>query len=1292
MLVVNIKYFKKCILVLFLCLSTSAIGQSTITIEVSWGSWSSENRVTLYDPDVNQIGTSICNPADCFTGASNTTYNNLGSPATLTGIPDGAGYSLFLQDTFGDGWNGTSYVRVYDDGVLILDTDLNGGNSSTVYFSIGADYNTRPYEEREARNVTGNFIMRGNTNVECVSGCPVTPVTNNGVTMGYIDVDSDTGTDNSSSSTITIPPGATVAWAGLYWGGAYKSRFGGITNPTGLAIDQVKLKQPGAASYTTVNASVRNVEATRFGGWNSFMAHADVTGIVQAAGSGEYVVANIALVTGSGFTGPFGGWTMVIVYEDPTEKSRNIAVWDGFQFFGFGDNDSFTINGLLTPSSGSFDTATGYFAFDGEADLTGDFLSINGTALSNALNPADNTLNGTISEYGIDVGGRNPVETYNWGIDIDVFDVTGLVPNSATDMDVVLGSSSEGVWGGVFVTSNEIAFPAVSSKTFSPSTIYEDGESMVTLTVNNPSNGVSLTNFVLTDNLPAGMTLAPVPNANSICGGTITAVPGSNSFVVTGANIPAGATCSFTFSVVVNADGSYTNTLSASDVSNDQNIPLSGDTSGILTVLPFIDSDLDGIGDHVDLDDDNDGIEDYIECGFEAYPTAGPISTATFSITGSAGGPVTLNNITFDGETYAEFIYPDSYDSNFETLSIGSNDATSLQHGTELLEYTTSPDWNAEILPLFQSPDMNWIQNLVNTFGGTSTYWELGYNTPIFVNGENFVVVTERNLNNSFRIEAFDLNGNALAGQLTINTADYINTGVVIDRLGGGTEGLGIALIPLSAIAPMGSNVAKIRLYDNHGSNDAGDGKLFVFGKDANSFIACTTDTDGDGDYDYRDADSDGDGCNDVIEAGFTDPDDDGIYGTGIPTVDAYGLVVGASYGTPNTHFQNAGVNACTDTDNDGTPDIADLDDDNDGILDTDEGCFFESFDYSITGGNTASFSLNNNSNGFVFDITRIDNSFNLSVNGTQLTSAEINFYSVLRNVEFVDGTYYGDGGINQVWQITWTTPANPETPLIRIIVDANGKLKMFGSKTLNGPLEPMVFTNGLTLNTVSWSPTNNFILGQAVSGSTFMQGSISSLVQECSVNTDGDGLTDELDLDSDGDGCLDTLEAGFTDPDNDGILGTSPVSVDADGLVIGQGGYSTPADADGNAVYDFQEVGTGPTANTQPTDQTVLVGNQATFTSAWNDVGTFQWQESTNGGTTFTDIVDDGVRYVGAGTANLAVMNVSLSDNGYQYRLFASNPAYVCASPVPTNTAILYVRTSSVITNRRITYRVKKN
>ncbi len=488
-------------------------------------------------------------------------------------------------------------ISIIDDGLVEIDEIFNIGftNVSDPLVDISAQNtvtitnddleNPRPYEERFKINLRGNFEMIGNTNLICTANCAAPTTNNPPVFMDYASIDATTV--NSSSATLNLPIGVAVVWAGLYWGGSNASNLAGINQPDPTLIPtQIRLREPGTGIYTTVNAAVTNFETSNIGAsWNVFMSFADITSTVQNAGAGVYTVADIALTTGSAFTGPFGGWTMVIVYEDPSDITRSVSIWDGFDFFGFGANDAFTVTGLLTPSLGSFDTKAGYFGMDGEANQVGDFVDINGTALTNVLNPADNTLNSTISSLGVDVGGRNPNQVFNWGLDIDTFDATGLVPNSATDIDVGLGSANEGIWGGVFALSTEVAFPTVASKNFTPATVGYNEISTVSITLENPSTGVNLTNLSLSDDLPFGMIIAPTPNTSSSCGGTISAIPGDDSFSVSGLNLDVGDSCTFTFDVLGNELGSHDNIITSDNITNDQGVPLSATAVGTLNVI-----------------------------------------------------------------------------------------------------------------------------------------------------------------------------------------------------------------------------------------------------------------------------------------------------------------------------------------------------------------------------------------------------------------------------------------------------------------------------------------------------------------------------------------------------------------------------------------------------------------------------------------------------------------------------------------------------------------------------------
>ena len=189
-------------------------------------------------------------------------------------------------------------------------------------------------------------------------------------------------------------------------------------------------------------------------------------------------------------------------------------------------------------------------------------------------------------------------------------------------------------------------------------------------------------------------------------------------------------------------------------------------------------------------------------------------------------------------------------------------------------------------------------------------------------------------------------------------------------------------------------------------------------------------------------------------------------------------------------------------------------------------------------------------------------------------------------------------------------------------------------------------------------------------------------------MNTDSSGPFDYLDLDSDEDGCADTLEAGFSDSDDDGILGVSPVTVNSDGVVVGEGGYTNPRDGNSNGIFDFLEFSSAPSINTQPTNTVICPGCSGSFVATADDADTYQWQIFN--GTGWIDLNDTGI-HSGTATASLIIINPSVSDNGNQYRVVVSNSSYVCLDDA-SNMAVLSVLVNTVITNRRITYRVNKN
>lgn len=190
--------------------------------------------------------------------------------------------------------------------------------------------------------------------------------------------------------------------------------------------------------------------------------------------------------------------------------------------------------------------------------------------------------------------------------------------------------------------------------------------------------------------------------------------------------------------------------------------------------------------------------------------------------------------------------------------------------------------------------------------------------------------------------------------------------------------------------------------------------------------------------------------------------------------------------------------------------------------------------------------------------------------------------------------------------------------------------------------------------------------------------------------NTDGTDPPDYLDTDSDDDGCVDANEAyssANADSDDNGHYGSGlPPTVTVDGLVSAAS-YGTPGDLDTNSTHDYRE-NTAPAISAQPTDATACPGCNTSFTVAGTNLDTFQWQ--VYNGSIWVDLSDAGI-YNGTQTATLLLTNVTTAENNNQYRVLVDDSAYLCG-PVISNTAELLVRTNTIITNRRITYRVNKN
>jgi hypothetical protein len=168
------------------------------------------------------------------------------------------------------------------------------------------------------------------------------------------------GKNATLSKTLTLPAGAIVKKAYLYWSGS------------GLTDNQVKLN---GTSVTADNTKSYN-RAILF---NYFAARKDVTSLVSA--SGTYTVSDLNWSNGPLYcfdNSAYGGWALVVVYEQASLPASKIHVnTEKFQFTFPAGNYATTINNINVPGSCSSNAKFTIVAFEGD-NYIGEGLTIGG--------------------------------------------------------------------------------------------------------------------------------------------------------------------------------------------------------------------------------------------------------------------------------------------------------------------------------------------------------------------------------------------------------------------------------------------------------------------------------------------------------------------------------------------------------------------------------------------------------------------------------------------------------------------------------------------------------------------------------------------------------------------------------------------------------------------------------------------------------------------------------------------------------------------------------------------------
>ena len=314
-------------------------------------------------------------------------------------------------------------------------------------------------------SIQGDYSMLGNTNLTVD---PYGNFTNNSQNnMVYIDVDGDPNTFNSSSATLqlstengAVPECSNIIYAGLYWTGRASTSSspeeftvtkGGVTKTFNKR--KVQFKGPGATNYTELVANPGNIYYPDGTYGNMYSAYIEVTDYVNTHGIGEYTLADMALIEGNGGpTGYYGGWGMIVVYENSVMKWRDITVFDGHAYVQGNAtvNYELPVSGFQTAQSGPINMKLGLMAGEGDVGISGDYFQIrdwqdnNWITLNHSGNSTSNFFNSSVETGG---NPRNPSLQNNTGLDISSFNINNpgntVITNGQTSTRFRYGSTQD---------------------------------------------------------------------------------------------------------------------------------------------------------------------------------------------------------------------------------------------------------------------------------------------------------------------------------------------------------------------------------------------------------------------------------------------------------------------------------------------------------------------------------------------------------------------------------------------------------------------------------------------------------------------------------------------------------------------------------------------------------------------------------------------------------------------------------------------------------------------------------
>jgi len=305
-------------------------------------------------------------------------------------------------------------------------------------------YCQKPFELKRSFYLKGDVAIAGNTIVGKHSKKSAKPnnLINDDIDMKYIDIDDDRSTFSSSSAYMSVPENRKIKSALLYWSAIYscnkskRVRKGNrilyeCNDERDGDFDQVLLKTP-EQPYQRIRGNIifDGIEQEKFKDSAPYVCMADVTSIIsnQITKEGWYTIANIKATQGYISGGASAGWFLIITYEDDTESSKFITLYDGLLYLEPRKDYDLKFGGFKTALDGPVNSSLIFSALEGDKNISRDQVFIRDTndtlkALKSKYRPQRNFFYSSISTKSKIKTSRDPYLSNTLGFDLIELDV-----------------------------------------------------------------------------------------------------------------------------------------------------------------------------------------------------------------------------------------------------------------------------------------------------------------------------------------------------------------------------------------------------------------------------------------------------------------------------------------------------------------------------------------------------------------------------------------------------------------------------------------------------------------------------------------------------------------------------------------------------------------------------------------------------------------------------------------------------------------------------------------------------